>query len=165
MTYTIQCYHSSSVQITKRKRHMSKVGLVVPRGCRNKEAASQTSSMVKQCGGIVDVIDGAIYTLSSCLLQSLLCVTAIESNAPNTFIHCRSSSTLSAPRKNPCNQDPNHLFEGNETGRVSGTNTRPSVLDGLARGLLVLCSSDDIQSGLRTMRWRILRGSGQPSRA
>jgi hypothetical protein len=84
------------------------------------------------------VIDDAIYTLSSCLLRSLLCVTAIESNAPNTCIRDRSSSTLSTPLKNPCNQYPNHLLEGNETGRVSGTNTGPSVLDGLAVWLLVV---------------------------
>jgi hypothetical protein len=82
------------------------------------------------------VIGDAIYIISSCLLRSLLCVAAIESNAPNTCIRDRSSSTLSTPRKNPCNQDPSHLFERNETGGVSGTNTGPSVLDGLAVWLL-----------------------------
>ena len=80
------------------------------------------------------MIDDAIYTMSSCPLRSLLCVTAIGSNAPNTFVRDRSSSTLSTPRKNPCNQDPDHLLQGNETGRVSGTDTGPSVLDGLAVG-------------------------------
>jgi hypothetical protein len=34
--------------------------------------------------------------------------------------------------------NPNHLLEGNETGGVSGTNTGPSVLDGLAAWLLAV---------------------------
>jgi hypothetical protein len=67
---------------------------------------------------------------------TLLCATAIESNAPNTCVRDRSSSTLSTSRKNPCNQDPDHLLKRNETGRVRGTNTRPSVLDGLAVAML-----------------------------
>jgi hypothetical protein len=86
------------------------------------------------------VIDDAIYTLSSCPLCSLLCVTAIESNAPNTLIvkghqvHCPPHERTHATKT----QD--HLLEGNETGRVSGTNTGPSVLYRLAVWLLASLS-------------------------
>lgn len=62
------------------------------------------------------------------------------------------------------------LLEGNETGRVGGTNTGTTVLDGLAVWLLAICKhlfpyQIQISEGGRTMRWRTRQGSGQPFRA
>lgn len=45
------------------------------------------------------------------------------------------SSTFS-PHATPKGIVGNRLFEGNETGRVGGTDTGTTVLDGLAGGLL-----------------------------
>lgn len=50
----------------------------------------------------------------------------------------RSSSTHYPPHETHATSNPNHLLERNETGRVSGTNTGPTVLDGLAVRLLAI---------------------------
>ena len=50
----------------------------------------------------------------------------------------RSSSTHYPPHETHATSNPNHLLERNETGRVSGTNTGPTVLDGLAARLLAV---------------------------
>jgi hypothetical protein len=61
------------------------------------------------------------------------------------------------------------LLEGNETGGVGSTNTGSTVLDGFAihrvRTRSYYFFSIIVQGEGRTMRWRILQGSVQPSQA
>lgn len=60
----------------------------------------------------------------------------------------------------------NTLLEGDETGRVGGTDTGATVTDGLAVRVVSTANKllSDSKVGL-TKRWRTRRGSGRPSQA
>jgi len=77
------------------------------------------------------VIDGAIYIMSSCLLPPLLCVTASRVMHLTPVFLVGHQGHHPPHKRTHANRDPDHLLEGNETGRVSGTDTGPSVLNGL----------------------------------
>jgi hypothetical protein len=60
-------------------------------------------------------------------------------DAPNTFVIIVGHEVhFPLPHETHATKNQTNLLERNETGRVGGTDTRPSVLDGLAVQLLAI---------------------------